>query len=162
MAGHAATAGGPLTVFWGGLVDGLRLRAFVADAAAMLAENGAPRHNFSTTMLTDDDEIHVTSEKVPLWPLDIAAKVGFVRFDCGLTSPCAGRTSEDASFAAWARLDQPSKEEIDAIGVFGAPTDIRLLRRHIAQLISETAHSDLDPGFVSDILARVEADLAKE
>jgi hypothetical protein len=161
IAGHAETPGGPLTVFWAGLITSSRLRGFMTDVVGILCQQNRLQCAFSTTMLTDDDEIRVISERAPLLPLEIASKAGFVRFECDAAHEQLSATEpKHPIFSAWAHLDHPPADQIDAIGVFGAPEDIKLLRSHIAALVAETSHSHLNSEFISKVLTNFDTDLA--
>lgn len=158
IAGHAAEPGGAFTVFWGGEVSAARLRDFVAEAGAVLADRGPAPTNYATTVLTDRGKVETSSASTPLLPTDLKASAGFVRFECGPPGSSAAVAS-DPVLVAWARLDHPPRDQTDAIGVFCAPPDMRLLRPQIARLVSETSHAHLGYGAVADILDRLEAEL---
>jgi hypothetical protein len=159
IAGHAAQPGGPLTVFWAGDVSGERLRDFVSNAATALTHLGVHAQRFATVLLTDSDEIQLENDKTPEFPDATAKDAGFVRFEFGPAGEAPDVLVRDHAFAAWARLDHPASDELDAIGIYCAPGDMRLLRHEIAQLVRETSHSHLPADFVADVLARLEADL---
>ena len=161
IAGHAAQPGGPLTVFWAGDVSGERLRDFVSNAATALTDMGVHTQRFATVLLTDSDEIQLEDDRSPVFPEAPPKDAGFVRFEFGAASEAPDVLIRDHAFAAWARLDHPASDELDAIGIYCAPGDMRLLRDQIARLVRETSHFHLPADFVTDVLARLEADLGE-
>jgi hypothetical protein len=157
IAAHAEAAGGPVTVFWGGEVGGARLKDFVAAAVPALP-SGAVRHGgYRTVVLTDHEEIQLASEIAPVFPDHLAQSAGFVRFEYDVPSPGAATAP---ALIAWARLDHPPADQIDSIGVYGSIADLVSIKQHLARLVSETSFSRLAEGFVSEVLGRLESDLA--
>jgi hypothetical protein len=164
IAAHAKIPGGPLTIYWPGETQGGRLQDFISKAAPELAaKHLGVHHSFTTTLLTDDDEIRVLSLKGPMFPNDVGAHAGFVRFEWGPAEDDGhGGGEHEPALVAWARLDRLSPAPDDSIGVYGSPKTLRLLRHEIASLVHDTsAGKGLPSDDIMKLLATLQDELSK-